>query len=143
MERPCRSSRRGGIGGSSCGDDLLVVPLFYHHSGRHLNTAMNTGVVLIGSIGTGKSTLARLLSESLGLPRCCMDILRWPYMKEVGYDEAVEQRIKQQSGWRGVFEYWKPFEAHLVERLLAEHPGHVIDFGASQSVYEDDAEFAR
>jgi adenylate kinase family enzyme len=104
---------------------------------------MNTDVVLIGPIGTGKSTLARLLSESLGLPRCCMDILRWPYMKEVGYDETLERQIKQQAGWRGIFEYWKPFEAHMVERLLAEHPGQVIDFGASQSVYEDEADFSR
>ena len=104
---------------------------------------MKTDVILIGPIGAGKSTLARLLSESLGLPRCCMDELRWPYMKEVGYDEAVQAQIKEQSGWRGVFEYWKPFEAHMVERLLAEHPGHVIDFGASQSVYEDETDFSR
>jgi broad-specificity NMP kinase len=100
-------------------------------------------IILIGPIGTGKSTLARLLSEKLSIPRCCMDTLRWAYMKEVGYDEAVEKQIKEHEGWRGVFRYWKPFEAHMVERLLAEHPDCVIDFGASQSVYEDEADFAR
>jgi len=104
---------------------------------------LKTDVILIGPIGTGKSKLARLLSESLGLPRCCMDELRWPYMKEVGYDAEIHAQIKEQSGWRGVFEYWKPFEAHMVERLLAAHSGCVVDFGASQSVYENEADFAR
>ena len=31
-------------------------------------------------------------------------------------------------------------QAHMVERLLADHPDHIIDFGASQSVYDDEAE---
>ena len=104
---------------------------------------MYSAIILIGPIGSGKSTLARLLSEKTGLPRCGMDMERWTYMKEVGYDEETERRIKEKEGWRGVFRYWKPFEAHLVERLLAEHPDSVIDFGASQSVYEDEADLSR
>ena len=101
-------------------------------------------IILIGPIGAGKSTLAALLAGRLGVPRCCMDEERWPYMQEVGYDASVADGIrKRDRHWRNVFAYWKRFEAHMVERLLEEHRGCVIDFGACQSVYEDGADLAR
>ena len=105
---------------------------------------MLSDIILLGPIGAGKSTLATLLAERLGVPRCGMDMERWPYMQEAGFDAAVADGIKKRDRHYGnVFAYWKRFEAHLVERLLAEHRGCVIDFGASQSVYEDAADFAR
>lgn len=101
-------------------------------------------IILIGPLGAGKSTLAALLAERLGVPRCPMDMERWPYMEEAGYDPAIADEIKRRDRHYGnVFAYWKRFEAHMVERLLAEHRGQVIDFGASQSVYEDEADFSR
>jgi hypothetical protein len=39
--------------------------------------------------------------------------------------------------------YWKPFEAHAVERLLSDHRDFVIDFGAGHTVHEDKALFER
>lgn len=105
---------------------------------------MQTGILLIGSIGSGKSTLARLLSVRLGMPRCGIDMEGEPYMQEVGYDPEQRQQIVKRDGhWRNAFAYMKPFEAHMVERLLAEHPDCVIDFGASHSVYEDESDFLR
>jgi shikimate kinase len=101
---------------------------------------MNTDIILIGPIGAGKSTLAKLLSERLGLPRCPMDDVRWDYYKEIGYDENLARQKGEQSFWK-LYEYWKPFEAHAVERLLSEHSNCVVDFGAGHSVYEDDGLF--
>ena len=101
-------------------------------------------IILIGPIGAGKSTLAAGLAERLGVPRCCMDEERWPYMQEAGYNPALADEIrKRDRHWGNVFAYWKRFEAHMVGRLLEEHRGCVIDFGACQSVYEDEADFAR
>ena len=105
---------------------------------------MISDIILLGPIGAGKSTLATLLAERLGVPRCAMDVERWPYMQEAGYDPAVADGIKKRDRHYGnVFAYWKRFEPHMVGRLLAEHRGCVIDFGAGQSVYEDEADFAR
>ncbi len=104
---------------------------------------MTSDIILIGPMGAGKSTLGRLLAEKLGIPRRSMDDLRWDYYKEIGFDAAVQKQIGEQEGFLGVYRYWKPFEAHAVERLLAEHNNCVIDFGGGHSVYEDDALFAR
>lgn len=94
-------------------------------------------IVLIGPIDSGKSTQGKLLSEALGLPRAPMDSLRFDYYKEIGYDAEVAREKGEAEGFAGVLRYWKPFEAYAVGRLLAEHRGCVIDFGAGHSVYEE------
>jgi len=101
-------------------------------------------IILIGPMCAGKSTIAELLSAKLNLPHYSVDDDRWTYYKEIGYDEALAAQIaKSDQGMVGLLRYWKPFEAHAVERALADHPDSVIDFGAGHSVYEDETLFAR
>ena len=69
---------------------------------------VKSDIILIGPIGTGKSTLSRLLAEKLNLPQCPMDELRWPYYKEIGYEEEVQKRIQEQEGFPGVYRYRNP-----------------------------------
>jgi hypothetical protein len=44
---------------------------------------------------------------------------------------------------KALMKYWKPFEAHAVERSLVEFENCVLDFGASHSVFEDQELFNR
>jgi len=104
---------------------------------------MNSEIILIGPIGAGKSTVGKLLSEKLNLPQVEMDELRTKYYIEIGYDEAVAKSKRETEGFWGMYQYWKPFEAHAVERLLSEHKDCVIDFGAGHSVFEDEKLFDR
>lgn len=105
---------------------------------------MNSTIILIGPMSAGKSTIAKLLAEKLNLPRYEVDENRWEYYNEIGYDKAVASQIaKSDQGMLGLLRYWKPFEAHSVERVLADHPNCVIDFGAGHSVYEDEELFNR
>lgn len=108
-----------------------------------LKIVMSSEIILIGPMGAGKSTVGKLLADQLGLPQCSMDERRWDYYKEIGYDEEVEKEKRKSEGVWGVCQYWKPFEAYAVERLLSEHQHCVIDFGAGHSVYEDPALFER
>jgi len=97
-------------------------------------------LILIGPMYAGKSTVARLVAERLGIPRVCMDHVRFDYYKEIGYDEQHAKELEKSGGFGALCAYWKPFEAHAVERLLADHAHErcVIDFGAGHSVYEDE-----
>ncbi len=70
-----------------------------------------------------------------------MDTLRWGYYKEIGYDEDKAKELLEGEGFHALYKYWKPFDVHAVERILAEHNNCIIDFGAGHSVYEDEELF--
>jgi shikimate kinase len=104
---------------------------------------MKTPIILIGPISAGKTSVAECLAHRLSLPQISMDVLRTDYYLEVGYDEELAQQKRNEGGWWERYRYWKPFEAHAVARILADHPVGVIDFGAGHSVYEDEQLFQR
>jgi adenylate kinase family enzyme len=105
---------------------------------------MNSTLILIGPLGAGKSTVGHLLAEKLGRPQCSVDDIRWKYYEESGYDHVLASQIatSDQGAW-GKLRYSKPFDVHVVERVLSEHSGGIIDFGASNSVYDDELLFSR
>jgi shikimate kinase len=104
---------------------------------------MPSGIILIGPICVGKSTLAALLAARLALPRIEVDELRWHYFEQTAYSKDEARRIHAAEGNLGVLRYSKPFEAQMVAAILRDHPDAVIDFGAGHSVYDDPADFAR
>src|ERR1700756_5233005 len=94
-------------------------------------------VILIGPMKVGKSTVARLLADSLGLERNGLDKRRWSYFAEMGYDENKARSLAEERGVGAILSYWKPFEVHAVERHLADARDCVIDLGAGYSVQDD------
>lgn len=104
---------------------------------------MLSDIILIGPIGTGKSTLGALISERTGLPQVSLDELRYQYYQEIGYDEELAKQLREEGGFLGIYHYWKPFEAYAVERVLSDYTNCVFDFGGGHSVYEDENLFNR
>lgn len=104
----------------------------------------NPMIILIGPMCAGKSTIAKMLAERLGIKRYELDSLRDGYYDEIGYDRELASKIANgEEGMMGLIKYWKPFEAYAVERALSEYENCVIDFGAGHSVYEDEELFIR
>lgn len=104
---------------------------------------MKSTIVLIGPLGAGKTTAGYLLAKKLDMPFCSVDEVRSGYYERVGYEETVAAQIAaSDQGIQGVLRYSKPFEARMIEMVLADHHG-IIDFGASNSVYDDEDLFAR
>jgi len=104
-------------------------------------TDMKSEILLIGPIGSGKTTIAELLYTRTMLPHYSMDLLRWKYFEEMGYDRGVAREKFEAEGFWGLYRYWKPFEAYAVKRLLENFSECIFDFGGSQTVYEDDGLF--
>lgn len=100
---------------------------------------MSSTIILIGPLGAGKTTVGQLLAKQLGVPFCSVDSVRPAYYQKVGYDRTA---AASGEGVRDVMRSSKPFEARMVEMVLAEHHG-VIDFGASNSVYDEAGLLAR
>lgn len=102
---------------------------------------MKPEIILIGPIGSGKTTVAELLSMRTGLPRRSLDELRWKYYDEIGYDRDLARQKRTEEGFWGLYHYWKPFEAYAVGRLLNSFHQCIFDLGGGHSVYEDDKLF--
>jgi len=102
---------------------------------------MKSEILLIGPIGSGKTTIAELLYMRTMLPHRSMDLLRWAYFDEIGYDRITAREEYIKGGFWGLYHYWKPFEAYAVKRMLGDYRECVFDFGGSQTVYEDDKLF--
>lgn len=104
---------------------------------------MKSDIILIGPVGAGKSTLGQLLAEQLGVPQVSLDKVRKAYYQEIGYDEALAKTIRQQGSFLALVLYWQLFDAHAIERVLADHTNCVIDFGAGAGICESRELFAR
>lgn len=99
---------------------------------------MRFEIVLIGPPFAGKSTLGKLLAEELGLPQVSLDELRWSYYREIGFDGALAQELRQKGGFLTVVAYWSLFNSHAIERSLADHTGCIFDLGGGPIVFEND-----
>ena len=104
---------------------------------------MELPVLFIGPMFAGKSTAGEMLAKRLSVPFYELDALRWDYYAEIGYDGAHADKLRKEQGFEAMYQYWKPFEIHAVERAVIEHGDGVISFGAGHSVYEDAALFER
>jgi hypothetical protein len=91
-------------------------------------------IVIIGPMAAGKSTLARALSRRLGIRQVPLDAVRWYYHLVDGFDIAAQP---EPGNFREVVRRWAPYSISAVERVLAEFPDAIIDFGAGHAHYDD------
>ncbi len=94
-----------------------------------MEKALRNEIVLIGPVGVGKTTTAKLLAEKLSIPHVAMDLLLEKYMREVGYSETHWREIVEKQGKPAGYRYLKVFGSHAVRRLLDDHRNCVFDFG--------------
>lgn len=101
----------------------------------------HSSIILMGPFLSGKSTVRRLLADALKLPDLTLSPFEgslWQrYYNACGWDQAVAGRLFCAEGFDGLYGYMKDFEACALERCLSEHPNHIIELSATQSVYED------
>ena len=86
------------------------------------NVAQNS-ILIIGPMGTGKSTIARMISTNLNMPQISLD---------------NREQLKQFYSNKKSFNNFKDFEFYLTGSVLTSlSEPCVIDFGAGHSVYEN------
>lgn len=95
-------------------------------------------IVLIGPPFAGKTTIGGLLARELGIPQVSLDDVRWDYYREIGYRDELARELRQKGGFLSLVAYWSQFNAHAIERVLADHTGCVFDLGAGPIVFESD-----
>lgn len=102
---------------------------------------MVSTVVLIGPAAIGKSTIAPLLALCLGQATVDLDAHAAKYYEEVGQPLSALRTEMARRGYPAAARWWQPARAHAAVRILEDHPGKVISFGAGHSHFEDLAYF--
>lgn len=97
---------------------------------------MNT-IVLIGPIGVGKSTQAKLLADRLEMPRCSYDEVKSAYWKIQGLNRDKAHQIEKEHGLYAMLSYMNTFKAETVCSIINDYPGHVIDFGGGAQTFDE------
>jgi shikimate kinase len=100
-----------------------------------------SNVVLIGPIGSGKSTQATLLAERLGTKPVDLDQRRQQDYAELSFSYQAADDANARCGIMGWYAYQKPYELCSVIKALNELDNVVIAFGGGQSVFEDPSLF--
>ncbi|MBX3060001.1 MAG: hypothetical protein KF770_26395 [Anaerolineae bacterium] len=77
-------------------------------------------IVLIGPLFAGKSTVGKLLAETLGRPFVSLDGLEREYSRVAGYDEEVAAAIREAEGLFAGYSYRRQFFDTAVTQFLAE-----------------------
>ncbi|HZT41299.1 MAG TPA: hypothetical protein VFA07_03880 [Chthonomonadaceae bacterium] len=95
-------------------------------------------ILLLGPNKAGKTTVGTLLSERLGIPFRRLREMAPGYWQEVGGSEERAQKAWEQS-WDAHFTATRPWNAHALQRALAEHPDGILGVGPYEYVYEDAA----
>jgi len=100
-------------------------------------------IILIGPIGVGKTTQAKLLSEKLAMPRCCYDEVKGKYWKQFGLETDTARYIEKQYGTYAMISYMNEFKYKTVCAIIRDFPGHVIDFGGGAQTFDEPHQIAR
>ena len=106
-------------------------------------TAKKLPIILIDPHLFGKSTVGKLLASQLEVPLIKLEEVSEQYWQEIGYKEERQEQAWENNQADGVYNYMMPFEAHAIERGVAEYSHCLIELGALQSVYNDDELFQR
>ncbi|MBM75019.1 MAG: shikimate kinase [Proteobacteria bacterium] len=93
-------------------------------------------IVLIGPMSSGKSTVAKILEQKLGIRNVPLDMVRWYYYFRNGYSIANDRSM---DSFEDRASYWKRFDLKAVERVLQDFNEAIVDFGAGHSYYPDEA----
>ena len=79
-------------------------------------------IVLIGPIGVGKSTQAKLLAERLDMPRCSYDEVKGKYWKNLGLSKERANFIERENGVYAMLSYMNEFKSKTVCSIIQDHP---------------------
>lgn len=94
-------------------------------------------IVLIGPIGAGKTTQAKLLEKELGLPRCSYDEVKGKYWKELGVSKETASVINNEHGEYAMISYMNEFKSKTIKSIINDHPGHIIDLGGGAQTFDE------
>jgi shikimate kinase len=100
-------------------------------------------IILIGPVGTGKTTIGMLLAEHLHASFTSLDTVEHPYMLAAGYDLVHANALRQSPAPFARYQYRRMFFDAAVIGFLSDHQHGVLELGAGHPIVPDREKQAR
>lgn len=94
-------------------------------------------IILIGPLATGKSSIAKELSNITGLVNYPVDKLKWYYRMRNGFDLAKCSELLKEKGFEAMLGYASRFFGPKELQTILESFNGIIDLGASDTHTSD------
>ena len=94
-------------------------------------------IILTGPIGVGKSTQAKLLGDKLGMPVCVYDEVKDNYRYKMGLNKEKALAIDAEEGLYAFLQYMNEFKSLILEPIIKDHPGHILDLGGGAHSFDE------
>jgi len=104
---------------------------------------MKDTIAITGPIGVGKSTLAKLLAKELDKPLCIYDDVKDNYRFKIGLSREKALAIHAEHGIYAMLKYMNEFKSQILEPIIKDHPGHIIDLGAGAHSFDEEHQIER
>jgi len=104
---------------------------------------MKKMIILTGPIGVGKSTLAKLLGKELDMPVCVYDEVKDNYRYKAGLSKEKALAINEKDGAYAMITYMNEFKSLILQPIIDDFPGHIIDLGAGAHSFEEPDQIER
>ena len=101
----------------------------------------STNIIIIGPVGTGKSTQGQLIAKALNKRSLSLDSVANDYYEASGFGSLQFQEAKKEKGYLEAYRLWWPSLAYAAQQVVKDYNDCVIDFGAGHSHYEDEILF--
>ena len=98
---------------------------------------INSNIILIGPVGSGKSTQGKLVAEALNIQSISLDEIADKYYDEYGFGMSKFGEVEKRSGFLEAYRQWWSALAFAAKRVTKDYTNCVIDYGAGHSHYEN------
>src|SRR5689334_9218332 len=94
-------------------------------------------VFVLGPPRVGKSTVGKLLAETLGIPFEEISLFNQEALAGSGFEQKVMEQTWASSGFEGLIRYIQSFQPYVLRAFLAKHTNGVVELDSSMMAAVD------
>jgi hypothetical protein len=94
-------------------------------------------IILLGPLGVGKSTQAKLMSDRTDQEVASYDAVKLALLEKEGFDLEECRRIRDEEGMYAMWQYGNSFSIKTIPQFISKNNNKIIDLGAADHCFDE------